>query len=159
MSGRFESPRSVAFQIYESDLESVQIGDHFSGYSSSSLGEIINGKIAHVDNLVDSSSRTVRVIGTLEKNVRKFTLEGAFHGNIASIIKDKLAIPEEAVLHTGKKDLVYLLKENKFTPHEVTLGNKAGFEYPVLSGLNENDIISSGPNFLLDSESKIRGEL
>jgi len=47
--------------------------------------------------------------------------------------------------------------QNKVSPKKVKLGIKAEGFYEVLEGLVAGDIISSGPNFLIDSEAKIRG--
>jgi Cu(I)/Ag(I) efflux system membrane fusion protein len=80
-----------------------------------------------------------------------------FSGEIKMLLKSQISIPEEAVLHTGKRDLVYKMEGNKLTPVEVALGAKGGNRYQILSGLKEGDVISGGPNFLIDSEAKIRG--
>ncbi len=159
VAGRWISSQEIAFQVYESDLKKIRIGSDFMGSSSTSSEEKFVGKIRSIDNLIDPSSRTVRVIGTLRKPAKGVILDRGFFGEIRSTEKSQLAIPEQAVLHTGARDLVYLISEdNKLKPVPVTLGAKAeGEEYQVLSGLTEGDVISSGPNFLIDSEAKIRG--
>lgn len=159
VSGRMLSPREVTFQIFESDLHIVKNGLEFSGASSSSADEELKGQIHFIDSMLDPSSRTIRVIGTLSHAPRRFAIEGSFHGEIKATEKRQIAIPENAVLHTGQGSLVYVFtSENKLQPQSVTLGKKASSnEYQILSGLNEGDVISSGPNFLIDSEAKIRG--
>lgn len=158
VSGRWLSSREVAFQVFESDLQNIRVGSDFSGSSGSSRAESLSGKIRSIDNLVDPSSRTVRVLGVLSKPASRVTIDGGFFGEIKSVEKAQLAIPEEAVLRAGTRDLVYLVtKEKKLKAVTIVLGEKAGSEYQVLSGLKEDDVISSGPNFLIDSEAKIRG--
>ncbi len=158
VSGRMVSSREVAFQIFESDLQNMRGGLPFSGTVSSSPDERLGGQIRFVDNLVDPSSRTVRVTGVLNKPPARFLLEGSFHGEITSPAPDQIAIPEDAVLHTGESSLVYLISpDNQLSPATVTLGQKSRREYQVLAGLKEGDVISTGPNFLIDSEAKIRG--
>lgn len=158
ISGRILSSNSVAFQIYESDLRYIKAGLHFSGTSGLMPDEEISGAIVSVDNIVDSSSRTVRVVGSIQKSSQRLVPETSFRGEIQLELKERLAIPESSVLHTGSGDLVYLMDENKkFRAKKVVLGLKTDSFYEVLSGLNLEDTISSGPNFLIDSESKIRG--
>lgn len=159
VAGRWISSQEIAFQVYESDLKKIRIGSDFMESSSSSSEEKFLGKIRSIDNLIDPSSRTVRVIGTLQKSAKRVILDSGFFGEIRSTEKAQLAIPEQAVLHTGTRDLIYLITEDKkLKPVSVTLGSKAeGEEYQVLLGLKEGDVISSGPNFLIDSEAKIRG--
>lgn len=69
-----------------------------------------------------------------------------------------LAIPAEAVLTTGQRQLVYVEKQpGKYQLVEPTLGPRAGDYYPVLSGLSERDRVVVRGNFLLDSQYQISG--
>ena len=68
---------------------------------------------------------------------------------------DELAIPQEAVLDTGTRQIVFVADgEGKFRPREVTLGPRAAGYYPVMVGLAEGERVVSSPNFLIDSESR-----
>ena len=158
VAGRMTSARSVAFQVFEADLQVVQSGLSFKGASASDPGEQLEGRIQSVDNLLDPSSRTVRAIGVLSRAPQRTVIDGGFFGTITAVAKGQLAIPAEAVLHTGQGSLVYLISpDNALRPKSVVLGRRAQDEYQVLSGLAEGDVVSTGPNFLIDSEAKIRG--
>ena len=158
VSGRLISASEVAFQVYERDLRHVRSGLLFKGEDSTDSDEEISGTITFVDSIVDPTSRTVRVVGSIQKGPRGLISETSFRGQIGIELKDRIVIPESAVLHTGEGDRVYLFKsENKLVAKTVKLGLKAEGFYEVLSGLNVGDVISSGPNFLIDSEAKIRG--
>lgn len=158
VSGRLVSSREVALQMYESDLQSIAVGFEFTGKSAASGDETLSGQIRSVDSIVDPSSHTVRVLVNLDKGPNRVVIDSGFYGEIKVIKKSQIAVPEDAVLHAGKRDLVYIItKENKLKPSVVILGQKAGREYQIISGLNEGDVISTGPNFLIDSEAKIRG--
>ncbi len=158
VSGRVISQTAVAFQIYENDLRYVHSKLIFKGTSSISTDEEITGIITSVDSIVDPTSRTIRVIGNFDKAPKGLLSETSFNGAIQIELTDRLVIPESSVLHTGSGDLVYLFGEsNKLTPKRVKLGIKTEGFYEVINGLVENDLISSGPNFLIDSEAKIRG--
>jgi multidrug efflux pump subunit AcrA (membrane-fusion protein) len=158
VSGRMLSSKEIAFQVFESDLQLIKSGLEFSGSAASSPDEILTGKVRSVDNLIDPSSRTIRVTGVLNQSPQRSVIDGSFHGEIKTVERKQIVVPEEAVLHTGMESLVYVFTSNsKLKPVEVKLGKKNSREYQILTGLNEGDVISTGPNFLLDSESKIRG--
>lgn len=158
VSGRFVSSSTVVFQIYESDLRYVKPGLTFKGASSFYPDEEIAGSITSVDSIVDPTSRTVRVLGAVKNGTTRIPSETGFRGDIEVELKDRIAIPESSVLHTGSGAFVYVFtKGSELTPRKVALGLKTEGFYDVLKGLNVGEIISSGPNFLIDSESKIRG--
>lgn len=158
ISGRLVSSSTVAFQIYEEDLGHVRNGLRFTGQSSSSSEDSIAGVIVSVDSIIDPTSRTVRVIGDIKTGPKNLRPETSFSGEILIDLKDRLGIPESSVLHTGSRDIVYVFGENnKLTPKTIKVGLKTEGFYEVISGLKEGDKISSGPNFLIDSEAKIRG--
>lgn len=158
VSGRVLSSSSIAFQIYEADAKFIKAGLRFKGQSGSAPESEISGVVSSVDSVIDPSSRTVRVIGSIRKGPGNLLSETSFRGEVEIELKDRIAIPENSVVHTGSGDLVYQFGENnKLTPKKVVLGLKADSYYEVLSGLSKDDLISSGPNFLLDSEAKIRG--
>ena len=157
-SGRLTSARDISLQIYESDRALVKPNMVISGYSSVKPSEIKKGKIIHLDNFIDPSSRTIRVSAVLDSGVSDYVSDSSFYGQIQSTIKNQIVVPDEAILHAGKRDLVYVFNQaGMLEPREVTLGQKSKSEYQVLSGLNEGDVISAGANFLIDSEAKIRG--
>lgn len=157
VSGRFISSTSVAFQIYESDLRYVKAGLIFKGVSSFYPDRKISGVITDVDSIVDPTSRTIRAVGTIKDGPRGTPSETSFRGDIVIEMKERVSIPESSVLHTGEGDFVYVfVKGNELIPRKVTLGVKSEGFYDVLSGVNPGEMISSGPNFLIDSESKIR---
>lgn len=158
VSGRLLSSSAVAFQVYETDLKNIRSGLAFKGKDSFNADEEISGTITSVDSIVDPTSRTVRVVGTIQKGPRGLISETSFRGEVRIELKDRLAIPESAVLQTGQGPLVYLVaQDNKLTPKRISVGLKTEGFYEVQSGLSEEDVISSGPNFLIDSEAKIRG--
>lgn len=69
-----------------------------------------------------------------------------------------LAIPTSAVLDSGIRKLVHVMKaEGMYEAKEVKLGLRAGSFYPVLDGLKEGDHVVVRGNFLLDSQFQIAG--
>jgi membrane fusion protein, copper/silver efflux system len=158
ISGRLISRSNVAFQVYESDLKYIKPGLNFTGTSSLADEKDLSGKITSVDSIVDPTSRTIRVVGTLLKAPGSLISETTFSGQVTVELKDRVSIPESSVLHTGTGDLVYVFQErSKLEALPVKLGLKSEGFYEVLSGLQGGEFISSGPNFLIDSEAKIRG--
>jgi multidrug efflux pump subunit AcrA (membrane-fusion protein) len=69
----------------------------------------------------------------------------------------RLAIPADAVIHTGTRTVVYTpTSPATFEPREIELGVKSEDFYEVVSGLKEGDELVAAGTFLLDSESQLR---
>jgi Cu(I)/Ag(I) efflux system membrane fusion protein len=67
-----------------------------------------------------------------------------------------LAVPESAVIDTGTRKVVYRQAEpGMFHMVEVKLGNRAGNYYPLVSGLNEGDLVATQGAFLVDAENRL----
>jgi Cu(I)/Ag(I) efflux system membrane fusion protein len=70
----------------------------------------------------------------------------------------KLAVPDEAVIDTGLRQIVYIDKgDGYFEPKAITPGVRAEKLVEVLSGLKAGEKVASSANFLIDSEAKLKG--
>jgi hypothetical protein len=157
VSGRMVSKTTLALQVFERDLRYIKPGVSFFGHSEVFPEDLIRGEISSVDNMADPGSRTIRVMGRIKEGGRNSLSEASFSGNVVIDLGKKLVVPEKSVLFTGNGNFVYLYKDDTLHPQKVSLGPKVNEEYVILSGLSDGDLISSGPNFLIDSESKLRG--
>lgn len=158
VGGKLLSSSQVAFYIYEADLMRVRPGQQFEGECSSMPGIKLKGKINQIDTVADPSSRAVRVVGSITSAHNMKLMEGTFFGKILTTPTSALMIPYDAVLRTGEKNIVYKIENNgKLIPTQVTIGHTLDDQIEILSGLNEGEEISFGPNFLIDSESRLKG--
>jgi Cu(I)/Ag(I) efflux system membrane fusion protein len=70
-----------------------------------------------------------------------------------------LAIPHSAVLFTGKRNIVYVEKEEgNYVLRDVVLGPKADEYYPVIKGLSVGEKVVTDGNFLIDSQMQLLGK-
>ena len=70
-----------------------------------------------------------------------------------------IAIPHSAVLFTGKRNLVYVEKEEgNYVPRDVVLVPKADEYYPVIKGLSVGEKVVTDGNFLIDSQMQLLGK-
>ncbi len=73
-------------------------------------------------------------------------------------IGEVLAVPETAVVDTGRRTIVFVeIDQGMYAPRVVKLGRKAEGYYEVKHGLKEGDRVVVRGTFLLDSEAQIRG--
>jgi multidrug efflux pump subunit AcrA (membrane-fusion protein) len=70
-----------------------------------------------------------------------------------------LAVPHSAVLITGRRNIVYVEKEEGiYVMREVVLGPKADGYYPVIEGLSAGEKVVTEGSFLIDSQMQLLGK-
>ncbi|MCI0616833.1 efflux RND transporter periplasmic adaptor subunit, partial [bacterium] len=71
-----------------------------------------------------------------------------------------LMIPEEAVLDSGNRQIVFVEKsKGEFEPREVKTGLHSGGNVVIASGLTAGEKVVASGNFLIDSESQLKSAL
>jgi RND family efflux transporter MFP subunit len=148
----------VMANIYENELNQIHIGQSaeikLSGYDD----KILYGKIDYINSFVNPDTRTIEVrITTPNSNLLlkpemyvKVKIETGKTSNY-------IVVPRNAVLRTGKMDMVYVRKENNiFAPRQVELGGERDGKYLIKSGIESGDEIVVSAGFLMDSESQIQ---
>jgi RND family efflux transporter MFP subunit len=147
----------VEGELFEQDLRLVREGGQAHIEVAAYPGEHVMGRVSFVYPTVDVESRTNRVRVTVPN--RGLRLKPGMFATIyfdAVIGRDVLAVPTEAVVVTGERNLVFVRDaEGMLTPRDVVLGSRAGDRVHVLSGLQEGETIVGAANFLVDAESRL----
>jgi multidrug efflux pump subunit AcrA (membrane-fusion protein) len=146
--------------IYEYEMPFVHVGDTLEVEVPAISGQRIPGVVRSLDSVVDPVTRSIRVRAQLENPEGVLKPEMYVNAMLKADLGEQLAVPEEAVFATGEKNIVFVVKENNvFDPREVVLGAKVDHFYEIKSGLQENEIVVTSGNFLIDSESRLRSAL
>lgn len=147
----------VEGELFEQDLKFVREGAQAHIEVAAYPGEHLMGRVAFVYPTVDMTSRTNRVRVTVPNPDRRLK-----PGMFATMYFDAplgdtvLAVPMEAVIITGERNLVFVRDSTgMLSPRQVVLGARAGHLVQVLSGLTEGERIVASANFLVDAESRL----
>jgi hypothetical protein len=150
----------VYVTIYEYEAELVKAGTPVEVRAMAYPGQVFEGKVIAVTPIIETATRTLKVRALVDNTENKLKLEMFVNVVIKYDLGDKLAVPEEAVMHAGTRDIVFVAgTTGHFEPRVVTLGSKAQGYYEVLRGLSENEEVVTSGNFLIDSESKLNAVL
>lgn len=146
--------------FYEYEVPFLRVGQGAGVSLSYYPGESFTGTVSFVFPYVESETRTVRARIEVPNTSRR--LKPGMYANVQLDVDrgKKLAVPEDAVLDSGKRQVVFLDRgQGHFQPREVKLGPKGEGYYEVLEGLNAGDRVVTSANFLIDSESNLRAAL
>jgi len=146
----------VEGDVFEQDLQFIEIGSQSHIEVAAYPGEHVMGRVSFVYPTVDVASRTNRVRVTLDNPDLRLK-PGMFATMFFETrLPHALAVPLEAVLATGERNLVFVRDaEGMLQPREVVLGSQAGDYVQILAGLDAGETIVGSANFLVDAESRL----
>ncbi|MFN3477392.1 MAG: efflux RND transporter periplasmic adaptor subunit, partial [Candidatus Methylomirabilales bacterium] len=151
----------IQADIYEYELPLIKVGQEATVSLSYYPGQVFKGKVIYIYPYLKDKTRTIRVRFEFP-NTPDWKLKPEMFSNVEVKIKlgKKLAVPEEAVLDSGVRQIVFVAKgEGLFEPREVKLGAKVDNYYEVLSGLSKGEKVVTSANFLIDSESRLKAAM
>ena len=148
----------VIASVPESDIGKIKMGQSAGITSVSYPGEVFNAKVNFISPVLDPDSRTLEVRFNVSNRNYRLKPDMYVKAAVGSAgYQWNIVVPRNAVLRTGKMDMVYIKKgENVFSPKMVSIGGERDGYYLITSGLSEGDEIVTSAGFLIDSESQIR---
>lgn len=147
----------VYASIYEYELPYAPIGTPVKVKVPTFPDKEFMGEVQALDPVLDPATRAIRIRARIPDPESLLRPEMYVDIYLESDLGEKIAVPEEAVMHTGEKTLVFIKNEQGlFEPREITLGAKAGKFYEAAGGLHEGEWVVTSGNFLIDSESRLQ---
>jgi membrane fusion protein, copper/silver efflux system len=146
--------------IYESDLPYIKVGMPVTLKLSYWPEKIFQGEVSFLNPFLDPQTRTVKARLNIPNPDLLLKVEMYGDARLSYDLGQKLAVPETAVMQTGKRSYVFVAGEgDEIKPVEVIIGTRADGYYELLSGLTAGDRVVTSSNFLLDSESSLKAAL
>lgn len=154
----------ASFDVYENQINRFKKGQEITITTNAAPNNLYKSKVAFIDPILNTSTRTVTLRAVLPNKEGMFKPGMFVEGEIKTInskATEVIAIPSSAVLWTGKRSVVYLkatINESVFEIRKITLGNKNGSTYEVLSGLKNGDEIVTNGTFTVDAAAQLQGK-
>jgi membrane fusion protein, copper/silver efflux system len=146
----------VLADIYESELPSIRAGSRADVTIASLPGRTFLGQVTFIAPLVDEMTRTVKVRIEIENRTGELKPDMYADVSIESPPHDAVVVPDDAVLQTGTRSIVFIASDGRFEPREVQTGRKAEGLFEIVHGLAGGERVVTQANFLIDSESRLR---
>tara|TARA_B100000959_G_scaffold39306_2_gene38426 strand:+ start:638 stop:1906 length:1269 start_codon:yes stop_codon:yes gene_type:complete len=149
----------VYADIYEFESPWVKEGLTANMTLSYDPGKRYRGKVQYIYPYLEEETRTIKVrLSFPNPNLK---LKPGMYANVeieTSPLRNVVAVPMEAVLFSGERNLVFIvLGDGRFAPRDITVGIESGDGfYEVKEGLSEGVKVVASGQFLLDSESKLQ---
>jgi Cu(I)/Ag(I) efflux system membrane fusion protein len=147
----------VVADVYEQDARRLQLGQGAQLFLAAYPGESFSSKVDFIYPALDPETHTLQARMQLPNPELK--LRPGMYGDVVIDVPtaETLTVPAEAVVDTGVLQYVFVAGPNgRFNPRVVRLGDRAAGRVQVLEGLDEDDVVVTTANFLVDSESRLR---
>ena len=156
----------VLFDVYESDMTWIKVGDKVTYTIQSLPGETFEGKISFIDPFINPQTRVATARIELKNVDNKLKPEmfasGVIKNNALSKNTKDIVIPKTAIMWTGERSVVYIKSNSgtsvEFMLREVTLGPSLGEAYVITSGLSFGEEIVVNGTFTVDAASQLIGK-
>jgi len=155
----------VLFDVYESDLPWIRLGDKVTFSLQSNPGKTYTGPIRFIDPFIDSRTRVTQIRVEIPNPKQKLKPEMFASGVLESVMDmtaEGLLVPKSAILWTGKRSVVYVKVTDRKSPsflyREIVLGPEAGNFYIVTEGLMEGEEIAVNGVFKIDASAQLAGK-
>ena len=148
----------IISDIYEYELPSIHAGDTARISMSYFPGKEFTAVVDYVYPILASETRTAKVRFSVPNPGGQ--LKPGMFTNVELKVNmgKKLVVPQDAVIDTGMRQIVYVDKGNGyFEPRDVVAGVRAGGIVEILKGLKAKERVVSAATFLIDSEARLKG--
>jgi RND family efflux transporter MFP subunit len=147
----------VLAEVQERDLAQLELGQEARITIDALPGRTLAGKVAFISATLGEATRTATARIELD-NAAGILKPGLFATVMIDVdLGDGLAIPEDAIIDTGERQIVFVSHDGgHFEPRAVEVGVSLEGRVQILSGLQEGEFIAETGQFLLDSESRLR---
>lgn len=144
-------------EVYETDIASVHVGSPVTIRLRAYPGKQFAGRVTFISPVVDAQSRTIKVRSEIVNSGG--LLKPQMYGETVQHVSlgTGLFIPADAVINTGKRMVAWVkTSDGMFEARDITLGDKCGSGYKIISGVQEGDEVAVTGGFLIDSESQLK---
>jgi len=152
----------VTAEVYEHDAPWIEEGQPAQLELANLPGEVLQGQVSYIYPTLNASSRTLSI--RLEFDNPGVQLKPGMFATVYVQYRrmdDVIAVPTEAILHSGRRQLVFVaLGQGRFEPREIIAGLSGDHRMTeVREGLKPGELVVVSSQFLIDSESQLQEAL
>jgi Cu(I)/Ag(I) efflux system membrane fusion protein len=148
----------IVADIYEYELPLIKVGQMARIGLSYFPGKDFPSRLDYIYPSLAGETRTAKARFTIPNPEGALKPQMFTNVEIKINLGNRLAVPAEAVIDTGVRQIAYVDKgDGYFEPREVTTGLKVDDLVEVTGGIKAGEKVASSANFLIDSEAQLKG--
>ncbi len=144
--------RTVTAFVPSPDSGFVKVGQRVRAFPPESRSSMYQARVSALDPRPDGVMVSAGLAGPGRQDSVRYILE------IVTERGDALSVPNEAVIETEGKQVVYVQEQQgRYVPREIRLGVQGELFAEVLSGLKTGEQVVTFGSFFIDAEHKLKG--
>ncbi len=149
----------VQAEVYEADMGIAKVGQMAEiELPYEAARRTLSGKVTFIAPFLNPGTRTVQVRMEFPNPDLALKLDSFVNVRLRRDLGARLVAPKDAVMDTGKAQYVFVDKgEGYLEPRTVKAGIEVADGRVIEDGLTEGERVVTAANFILDSESRLRG--
>ena len=147
----------VVADVPEASLANVRVGQPAEISFPAYAGEVRRGVVDYIYPSFNAQTRTARLRITLPNPGLRLK-QGMFaNATLQGTGGTAIVVPSEALIDTGRRQVVVVKRKGAFIPQEVRVGRDYDEYTEVLAGLAPGEPVVASGQFLIDSEASLSG--
>lgn len=130
------SKMHIVFNLLESELTGLSIGQSLDVSPFALSGQRFNGKIISINPTVDEKGM-IRIVGEIPNSNNKLIDGMNARIWVQKELEEAIIIPKEALLYRQNREVVFIYEDGKAIWKYVTLSNENSTEVAISEGLEE----------------------
>ncbi len=148
----------IVSDIYEYELPLIKVGQRARISLSYFPGKDFFSRVDYVYPALAGETRTAKARFTIPNPGGDLKPQMFTNVEIRINLGSRLAVPADAVIDTGVRQIIYVDKgEGNFEPREVLPGLRTEDWVEIVRGLKAGEKVAAAANFLIDSEAQLKG--
>ncbi len=154
----------VEFDVYEADLQLVNIGDEVLFTTPSLPNEQFSAKISFIDPVINPRTRSASIRVEISNAKHQLKPEMFANGEILKegSLNSQITVPKTAVMWTGTRSVVYVQQKNVSIPsfefREITIGGSTEESYIITNGIAIGDEVVTKGAFVIDASAQLNNQ-
>jgi len=145
--------------VPEASLANVHVGQPAEISFSAYPGDVRQGRVDYIFPSLNAQSRTAQVRITLPNPGGRLKSGMFANVNLQGTGGMATVVPSEAVIDTGRRQVVVVRRGASFIPQAVRIGRDYDRWTEIVAGLRPGEQVVSSGQFLIDSEASLSGFL
>lgn len=148
----------VDFEIAESHLSSLAIGQIIRATSIAYPSEVFTGEIASIGSRVDVSTRSIQIRAKIDNENLRLRPGMLLQIILQKQVLETLVIPESALVPIEDKQFVFVVNGDKVSRTEVVVGRRKPGKVQIIQGLKQGDTVVTQGTLKLRDGSQVQTE-